>query len=119
MRGGLTEDHGAQALDSIPESTDITAVIAFNDRTAVGVMDRLERNGTAVPQDISVSGFDDSILARHSRIDLTTVSQAPVEQARVAVETALERLDGGRATRREVLLPPKLIVRGSTGPARA
>ncbi len=119
LRGGLTEDLGARALDTLDPNAGITAVLAFNDRTAVGVMDRLERGGSAVPRDMSVTGFDDSILARHSRIDLTTVSQAPGEQARLAVETALERLDGGRVTRRETLLVPTLIIRGSTGPAPA
>jgi LacI family transcriptional regulator len=65
---------------------------------------------------MSVTGFDDSILARHSRIDLTTVNQAPAEQARLSVDAAIERLDGGRTERREIVLPASLIVRGSTGP---
>jgi len=116
LRGGLTEQLGAQALDALPESSDITAIMAFNDRTAVGVVDRLERRGVSVPGDMSVTGFDDSILARHSRIDLTTVNQAPAEQARRSVDAAIERLDGGRTERREIVLPASLIVRGSTGP---
>ncbi len=117
LRGGLTEQLGADALDALPEDAGITAVMAFNDRTAVGIIDRLERGGMAVPKDVSVSGFDDSILARHSRIDLTSVSQEPFEQARLAVEAAIERLDGGRTERREIVLPARLVVRGSTGPA--
>ncbi|MGZ4649134.1 MAG: substrate-binding domain-containing protein [Kineosporiaceae bacterium] len=85
-----------------------TAVVAFNDRAAVGVIDRLERTGARVPAQISVAGFDDSLVARHARIDLTSVSQ---------------RLDQGRTERREIVLPTRLMVRGSTGsaaePARA
>jgi hypothetical protein len=54
--------------------------MAFNERTALGLLDRLERRNITVPAEMSVTGFDDSILARHVRIDLTTVSQAPAEQ---------------------------------------
>jgi DNA-binding LacI/PurR family transcriptional regulator len=116
LRGGLTEEDGAQALDALPESSDITAIMAYNDRNALGIVDRLERGGVTVPTQMSVTGFDDSILARHVRIDLTTVSQQPADQARLAVEAAIERLDGGRTERREIVLPASLVVRGSTGP---
>jgi DNA-binding LacI/PurR family transcriptional regulator len=114
LRGGLTERLGAQALDALPDSSGITAIMAFNDRTAIGIVDRLERQNVTIPGEMSVTGFDDSILARHSRIDLTTVNQAPEEQARIAVAAAIERLDAGRTERREVVLPANLIVRGST-----
>jgi DNA-binding LacI/PurR family transcriptional regulator len=119
LRGGLTEVEGMKALDALPPDADVTAIVAFNDRTAVGVIDHLERSGLRVPADVSVTGFDDSLLARHTRIDLTTVSQGQLEQARLAVELALERLDGGRTERREIVLPAELIVRTSTGIARS
>ena len=119
LPGGLTEQHGASALDALPNLTDVTAIVAFNDRTAFGVLDRLERAGLTVPADMSVTGFDDSIFARHARIDLTTVSQAATDQARLAVAAAIERLDGGRTERREIVLPATPIIRGTTGPARA
>jgi DNA-binding LacI/PurR family transcriptional regulator len=117
LPGGVTEQEGADALDALPEDTATTAIAAFNDRTAVGVLDRLERRGVGVPREVSVAGFDDSLLARHARIALTTVSQAHREQARLAVRLALERLDAGRTARREIVLPAKLVVRGSTAPA--
>jgi DNA-binding LacI/PurR family transcriptional regulator len=116
LPGGLTEEHGAAALDALPPAAGVTAVACFNDRTATGVLDRLERKGVKVPEAMSVTGFDDSLLARHARIDLTTVSQAHGEQARLAVAAVLERLDGGRTERREIVLPARLVVRGSTGP---
>ena len=117
LPGGLTEVDGASALDELPADSGVTAVVAFNDRTAVGVLDRLERAGAGAPGQVSVTGFDDSLIARHARIDLTSVSQEHLEQARLAVRLALERLDGGRRDRREIVLPTRLVVRGSTRPA--
>jgi DNA-binding LacI/PurR family transcriptional regulator len=116
LPGGVTELDGAFALDELPAGSGVTAVVAFNDRTAVGVMDRLERAGRSVPGQVSVTGFDDSLVARHARIDLTSVSQEHLEQARLAVRLALERLDGGRTERREIVLPARLVARGSTAP---
>jgi DNA-binding LacI/PurR family transcriptional regulator len=119
LSGGITEQEGAEALDALPPDAGVTAVVAFNDRAAAGVIDRLERRAVGVPADVSVTGFDDSLLARHSRIDLTTVSQGHLEQARLAVQLALSRLDAGRTERREIVLPTRVVVRGSTGPAPA
>ena len=67
---------------------------------------------------MSLTGFDDSPLARHARIDLTSVAQGYLEQARVAVRLALERLEGGRRERCEIIVPTRLVVRGSAGQAR-
>jgi DNA-binding LacI/PurR family transcriptional regulator len=116
LPGGLTEDEGAGALDALPERAGVTALVAFNDRTAIGLLDRLERSGVDVPRAMSVTGFDDSPLARHSRIDLTSIAQGYLEQARMAVRLALERLEGGRTERREIVVPTRLMVRGSTSP---
>jgi DNA-binding LacI/PurR family transcriptional regulator len=93
-----------------------TAIVAVNDRCAVGVLDALTRAGIDVPGRMSVVGYDDSALAQIAHIDLTTVSQDAARQARLAVEAAVERLDGGRARRREVVLAPRLVVRGTTAP---
>jgi DNA-binding LacI/PurR family transcriptional regulator len=119
LPGGLTEDEGARAVDALPDGAGVTALVAFNDRTAIGVLDRLERSGVDVPRAMSVTGFDDSPLARHSRIDLTSVAQGYLEQARVAVRLALERLEDGRTERHQVVVPTRLQVRGSTSPPGA
>jgi DNA-binding LacI/PurR family transcriptional regulator len=119
LTGGLGEQDGAAALDSLRTLRDVTAVLAFNDRTAIGVMDRLERQGVRVPAEVSVSGFDDSLTAKHLRIDLTTVNQSHREQARLAVRAAIQRLDEGVTERREIVLPARLVVRGSTAAPRS
>ncbi|GAA3952973.1 hypothetical protein Aau02nite_73860 [Amorphoplanes auranticolor] len=90
--------------------------MASNDRCAVGVMDAFVRAGIEVPGQISIVGYDDSTLAHLVHIDLTTVNQDAAAQARHAVLAAVQRLDEGRKQRLEVVLNPRLVVRGSTGP---
>jgi DNA-binding LacI/PurR family transcriptional regulator len=116
IAGDHTEEGGIRAGRELAAAPP-TAVIAFNDRCAVGVLDALARAGLDVPGQVSVVGYDDSTLARLVHVDLTTVSQDAPEQARCAVDAAVERLDHGRAARREVVLKPRLVVRGSTAPA--
>jgi DNA-binding LacI/PurR family transcriptional regulator len=118
--GDHTEKAGARAARTVlagPEPP--TAVVTFNDRSAVGLLDALGRIGVDVPGTVSVVGYDDSMLAGLAHVDLTSVSQNPREQARHAVALAVERLDGGRTAAREVVLRPHLVVRGTTGPPRA
>ncbi|MGW0707502.1 LacI family DNA-binding transcriptional regulator [Streptomyces sp. NPDC002643] len=92
-----------------------TAVVAFNDQCAIGVLAALGRAGVSVPGRVSVAGYDDDTLSRLSCFNLTTVSQGAREQARHAVTAAVERLDQGRTEPREVVLTPRLVVRGTTG----
>jgi DNA-binding LacI/PurR family transcriptional regulator len=117
LRGDHTEAGGIRAgrrLASADERP--TAVVASNDRLAVGLMDAFLRSGIAVPGAVSIVGYDDSTLARLAHIDLTSVNQDAPAQARNAVLAAVTRLDGGRTTREEMVLVPHLVVRGSTAP---
>ena len=97
-----------------------TAVVTFNDRVAVGLVDALERAGLRVPSDVSVVGYDDSPLARLAHIDLTTVSQEPDALAAAVVGAAASRLDApGSAVVAppvDVVITPRLVVRTSSGP---
>lgn len=61
-------------------------------------------------------GYGDSSVARLTTVNLTTVSQNPEAMAGAAVRAAIERLEG-REERVDVVLEPRLVVRGSTGPA--
>ncbi|GAA0806045.1 LacI family DNA-binding transcriptional regulator [Spirilliplanes yamanashiensis] len=118
--GDHTEQGGIRAGRALLAAADRpTAVVASNDRCAVGLQDALVRAGLDVPGDVSIVGYDDSTLARLVHVDLTSVDQDARAQARHAVAAAVERLDGGRTRRREVVLTPRLVVRGSTGPAAA
>jgi DNA-binding LacI/PurR family transcriptional regulator len=117
IAGDHTEAAGSRAAralladggDGLP-----TAVVAYNDQCALGLLDGLSRAGVEVPGRVSVAGYDDSTLARLAHVNLTTVSQDTRGQAEHAVAAAVERLDGGRVRAREVVLPPRLVVRGTT-----
>ncbi|GGN07540.1 LacI family DNA-binding transcriptional regulator [Streptomyces fuscichromogenes] len=119
LRGGSTEETGEQTgrrlLDDGPLPT---AVVAYNDQSAIGLLTVFRSAGVEVPGTVSVAGYDDDTLSRLSCFNLTTVSQNAREQARQAVTTAVERLDGGRTEPRETVLAPTLIVRGTTTRAR-
>jgi DNA-binding LacI/PurR family transcriptional regulator len=119
--GGLTEREGAAAASAMLTSPSLpTAVFAFNDRCALGVMDVLIRAGISVPQHMSVLGFDDSPLASLAHIDLTTIRQDSAGLARAAVQRLVARLDDGRTDGDivDMTRDPTLIVRGSTAAPR-
>ncbi|WP_405736039.1 LacI family transcriptional regulator [Streptomyces sp. NBC_01537] len=119
LHGDNTEAAGERAARRLLGSGDLpTAVVAYNDQSAIGVLTALVGAGVAVPGEVSVAGYDDDALSRLSCFNLTTVSQRAEEQARHAVTAAVERLDESRTEPREVVLPPRLVVRGSTARAR-
>ena len=64
----------------------------------------------------SVVGFDDSRLARLSHVDLTTIAQDAATMTELAVARAVARLDGAPMGEREQVVPPRLVVRGTTAP---
>ena len=120
LAGGTAEVDGRRAAEELLRGDQLpTAVTTFNDHCAVGLIDRFARAGVAVPDAISVAGYDNAPIARYAAIDLTTVSQEAPIQAHWAVRAAVERLEGARHDTRESVLQPRLIVRGSTGPAAA
>ncbi len=114
--GGHTEEVGLRVTASLASGGDRpTALVAFNDRVAVGLLDGLSRAGLAVPGHILVAGYDDSPLSRLAHIGLTTVSQDSQALSRHALAAVVERLDGTRTQHRQIVLPPRLVVRTSTG----
>ncbi|MDX3314530.1 LacI family DNA-binding transcriptional regulator [Streptomyces sp. NPDC054884] len=119
LPGGLTEEEGAEAARTLSATRPRpTAVLAFNDRCATGVLDLFLRSGVAVPGDISVVGFDDSHLARLAHIDLTTVGQDIARLAGLAVGRAVARLEGAEIPAGEQVINPRLVVRGTSAPPR-
>ncbi|WP_327406409.1 LacI family transcriptional regulator [Streptomyces sp. NBC_01288] len=117
LPGGLTEDDGARAARTLlAEKRRPSSVLAFNDRCATGVLDTFLRAGVSVPGDISVVGFDDTSLSRLAHIDLTTVAQDVPRLAELAVGRAIARLDGEAVADGEQVVPPHLVVRGTTAP---
>ena len=112
---------GQRAMNELMErAPDVTAVVCYNDMTAIGAIRSLRARGRHVPQDVSVVGFDDLDIAGYVDPTLTTVAQQKGAMGRWAVErlTGLIGTDGsdplgGRATE-FVRLPVRLIEREST-----
>jgi len=117
--GDHTEEAGSRAARELLAGAALpTAVVTYNDHCAVGLLDVFSRAGVDVPGTISVVGYDDSPLSRLAHVNLTTVSQNTRLLTEHAVAAVVERVDGGRTEHREVVLPPVLIVRGTTAPPR-
>ena len=95
-----------------------TAVVAHNDVVALRELDRLHRNGLRVPQDVSVTGYDDTALAAHALIGLTTVGTDAEPAGEVAAEQLIQAVREHRHVRHRHLQPARLAVRRTTGPAR-
>ncbi len=119
--GGKNEASGASAAESILWSGDLpTAIIAFNDRCALGLIDVFIRSGISIPNDVSIIGFDDSEIASRRGINMTSVHQSPSDLARFAAERAIHRLDSASipSVVRGTVLPTSLTIRETTGPVR-
>jgi DNA-binding LacI/PurR family transcriptional regulator len=95
-----------------------TALLAYNDISAIGAMRAFHEAGFQVPRDISVVGFDDIPAAAFHYPSLTTVRQPLQHMGELAVEMLVERLDNGKEMESEIAVQPEIVVRESTGPAR-
>lgn len=117
VAGAYTEEGGWQGVRALfSRGRAPTAVFAANDLAAIGTLSALAEQGIRVPEDVSVVGYDNTALAAVHHIHLTTVDQPRPEMGRTAVSLILERLDGERRSVKHMLMPPSLVVRGTTGP---
>jgi LacI family transcriptional regulator len=115
-----TVEYGYRAASELLDRPDRpTAIVGFNDKTAVGALRAAAERDIRVPDDLSVTGFDDIDLSRATRPMLTTVRQPLQEMGRMAVTVLLRLLDGHKVEALHVELATELVVRGSTGPVPA
>jgi len=117
VKGGFTEEGGSIGMRSLLlGGTRPTAVFVANDLAANGALEVLDAEGLAVPGDISVVGYDNIALAANHRLGLTTVDQPRHDMGRMAAGLILRKIGRGHVPASHVVLPPKLVVRESTGP---
>jgi LacI family transcriptional regulator len=96
----------------LERDTHFTALFASNDQMAIGACLGLHRRKLRVPDDVSLVGFDDLVLARYAMPPLTTVRQSVYE---IGTEAAKAMLDMLRGNAPQAALPgPELVVREST-----
>lgn len=113
--GDWSASSGYDGILKILESpVKVTAVLAQNDRMAIGVMRALREAGYRVPEDISVIGFDDMPLASYFDPPLTTMRQDLEAIGREAARLLIDTLESPTAGLEHVRMPTQLIVRAST-----
>ena len=126
-----SEDGGAAAAEQVRRGG-ATAVLAYNDLMAIGLLEELDRLGVRIPEKISVVGIDDIALSRLTRPKLTTVANPTGAAGCTAVDLLLQRdafatrasragarsiaRQDDRRTTAHVTLETELVVRESTGP---
>jgi DNA-binding LacI/PurR family transcriptional regulator len=112
FEGGLAAGLAIAKLSPRP-----TAIVAVNDLTAVGVIKGLLKAGCRVPQDISVTGFDNTRLAEYSNPSITTVDVHREMVGQMAADALHELSCSANPQGREYQIPAELILGDSSGPA--
>lgn len=111
----FTVEGGTAAMCSLLERVpELDALFVASDVMAAGALAELRRQGRAVPDDVAVVGFDDSIIARHTNPPLSTVRQPVEEIGSMIARILLEEIGDPDKPRQRVTLPTELVVRAST-----
>src|SRR5204863_2155357 len=116
--GDMSEEGGYRATVRLLSGPDRpTAIFAANDLTCVGALSAAAALGVRVPEELSLVGFDNSVFARLRALWLTSVDATAFELGQRAARMLLARIERPATPGETVLLPPRLEVRGSSGPA--
>ncbi|WP_338787103.1 LacI family DNA-binding transcriptional regulator [Metabacillus sp. FJAT-53654] len=105
------------ALDStvkllnLPEPP--TAIFASTEPLAIGAMQGARESGFDIPKDISIVGFDNSILAEMCYPQLTTVSQPIQEMGKKIIELLVEEIKDPKKLKQRIVMSPELVIRGT------
>jgi DNA-binding LacI/PurR family transcriptional regulator len=108
------ESGAAAARDLLLTNSELTAIIALNDRMAMGAIRQLREAGCLVPEQVSVVGYDDLPQSREFNPPLTTINQQLGSWGSIAMAMMQQLLAGEEA--QSIVLPPQLVVRNSSGP---
>ena len=118
VHGDFSLEAGHRAmLNLIAGRRDFTAVCCANDEMAIGAMSALHSAGISIPGQVSVTGFDNLRFGAYATPPLTTIEVPTVETGETAMQLMLDMLRDPEDAKREVILPHRLVVRGSSGPA--
>ena len=121
---GKREDILKKKEETNAELENITAFVGTNDFVAIGIMDAITSLGYRIPEDFSVCGFDNTLVASFSGISLTTIDHCIGEKGAYAVSmlrnqrTRMEQKDDKKEKKRPIMrleYEPQLIIRHSTG----
>ncbi|MCI4066243.1 LacI family transcriptional regulator [Micromonospora sp. R77] len=115
VAGGAHFEDGHAAVEHLL-ATGATAVVGYNDLVAYGALARMAELGISVPEEVSVTGFDDIPFARYANPPLTTVAIPLDELGRQAWNRLWSHLAGEEPSP-DVQFTPEVVIRHSTGPA--
>ncbi len=113
QQGVETGAKGAERLLSLEKKP--TAIFAFSDDLAMGVIQGARGLGLRIPEDLAVVGYDNVTYSAHAHPPLTTVAQNPYAIGATACKMLVDILNGVRPQRTNVLIPVRLVVRDSCG----
>jgi DNA-binding LacI/PurR family transcriptional regulator len=102
------------ALEILQSSQRPSAIFAYYDSLAIGVYQAAKELGLNIPDDLSVIGFDDTILATIVDPPLTTIAQPIHEMGRQVMDLLVQEIEGKKKLKQRVILPPELMIRHST-----
>jgi DNA-binding LacI/PurR family transcriptional regulator len=118
-----TFDGGNTAARLLLERKDLadrpTAIFAGNDEAAYGVLFAAQELGLQIPGELSVCGYDDFSFSKFVWPGLTTIHQPAEDLLDVAAHLLIRLVKGEPVEERQTILPPQLVLRGSTGPVSA
>jgi LacI family transcriptional regulator len=118
IEGGRLMAH--ELLARFPDrETRPTAIAAFNDRTAIGVIRGCYEAGIRVPDDVALIGFHDIPTARYTTPALTTIGHPLIELGEMGAESLFVLLQGGEVPERDRTVPVSLVIRESCGATSA
>lgn len=115
--GDWSATSGYEAVQSLLQANgSFTALVAQNDRMAVGAIRALRESNLAVPQNVSVIGFDDMPLASYFDPPLTTMRQDTFSLGREAARLLIKAIKDGVFRQEPIRMQAELVIRGSTRP---
>ncbi|MFC7395528.1 LacI family DNA-binding transcriptional regulator [Scopulibacillus cellulosilyticus] len=115
----ISFDGGKKSALALLQSNKMpTAIFASTESLAIGTIQSAHELNVKIPEDLSVIGFDNTILATMCVPQLTTIAQPIEEMAQKAIELLIEEINTPKKVRQRVVLSPELIVRDSTGKAK-
>lgn len=117
IEGGFRQRSGRLVADHLFDLADPpTAIVACNDLMALGAISAAQERGLAVGRDVSITGFDDIVLAEYANPPLTTIHQPAHRIGSMICQMLVKIVNRQPLAEQQIILQPELIIRQSSGP---